>query len=47
VWFILMIVRMSSLEVIDDLDVELWWRSCKCYRWCRLTPESHHGDGHR
>jgi hypothetical protein len=29
---------MSSLEGIDDLEVELWLRPCKCHRWCRLTP---------
>jgi hypothetical protein len=39
VCFILAIVCMSSLEGIDDLDVELWLRPCKRYRWCRLTPE--------
>jgi hypothetical protein len=29
---------MSSLEGIDDLEVELWLRPCKRHRWCRLTP---------
>jgi hypothetical protein len=36
---ILVIVCMSSLEGMDDLDVELWLRPCKRYHWYRLTPE--------
>jgi hypothetical protein len=36
---------MSSLEVIDDFDVEIWLRLCKRYRWCRVTPKRHRGDG--
>jgi hypothetical protein len=47
VLFILVIVCMSRLVVIVDLDVEIWLRSCKRYRWCRLTPEGHHGVGLR
>jgi hypothetical protein len=44
-WYILVIICMSSLEVIDDLDVEIWLRSYKCYLWYRLAPEGHRGDG--
>jgi hypothetical protein len=39
VWFILVIICMSSLDVIVNLDVEIWLRLCKRYHWCRLTPE--------
>jgi hypothetical protein len=45
VWFILVIVCMSRLVVIVDLDVEIWLRPCKRYRWCGLMPEGHYGDG--
>jgi hypothetical protein len=45
VCIILVIICMSSIDVIVYLDVEIWLRSCKHYRWCRLTPEGHHGDG--
>jgi hypothetical protein len=45
VWFILVILCMSRLDVIVDLDDEIWLRSCKCYRWCSLTQEGHRGDG--
>jgi hypothetical protein len=45
VWFILVILIMSRLDVVVDLDVEVWLRLCKCYRWCRLMPEDHRGDG--
>jgi hypothetical protein len=46
VWFILVNLCMSRLDVIVDLDDGLWLRSCKRYHWCRLTPEGHRGDGH-
>jgi hypothetical protein len=45
VWFILVILCISRLDVVVDLDGEIWLRSCKRYRWCRLMPEGHHGDG--
>jgi hypothetical protein len=45
VWYILVIICMSSLDVIADLDVEIWLRPCKFYHWCRLTPKGHRGDG--
>jgi hypothetical protein len=45
VWIILVIICMSRLVVIVYLDVEIWLRLCKCYRWCRLMLEGHHGDG--
>jgi hypothetical protein len=45
VWFILAILCMSRLDVIVDLDVEIWLRLCKHYYWCRLTPEGHRGHG--
>jgi hypothetical protein len=45
VLYILAIICMSSLDVIVELDVEMLWRPCKRYRWCRLTPKGHHGDG--
>jgi hypothetical protein len=35
----------SPLGVVVNLDVEIWLRQCKLYRWCRLTPEGHRGDG--
>jgi hypothetical protein len=40
-------VCMSCLDVIVDLDVEIWLRPYKRYHWCRLTPEGHRGDGLR
>jgi hypothetical protein len=46
VWFILVILCMSRLDVVVDLDVGIWLRPCKHYCWCRLTPEGHRGDGH-
>jgi hypothetical protein len=45
VWFILVILCMSRLDVVVDLDVRIWLRPCKHYCWCRLTPEGHRGDG--
>jgi hypothetical protein len=31
--------------VIVDLDVEIWLRPGKHYRWGRLMPKIHRGDG--
>jgi hypothetical protein len=45
VYFTLVILCTSRLDVIVDLDDKIWLRPCKCYPWCRLTLEGHHGDG--
>jgi hypothetical protein len=45
VLYILVIICMSGLDVIVELDVEILLRPCRLYHWCRLTPEGHHGDG--
>jgi hypothetical protein len=45
VLYILVIICMSGLDVIVELDVEILLRPCRLYRWCRLTPEGHRGDG--
>jgi hypothetical protein len=31
--------------VIVDLDIEIWLRPCKRYRWGRLMFKGHRGDG--
>jgi hypothetical protein len=43
--YIFVIVCMSSLDMIVELDVEMLLRPCKRYCWYRLTPEVHHGNG--
>jgi hypothetical protein len=45
VLYVFVIVCMSSLDMLVELDVEMLLRPCKRYRWCRLTPEGHRGDG--
>jgi hypothetical protein len=40
----LFIVCMSGLIMIDDLDIEMYLRPFKYYRWCSLMPERYHGD---
>jgi hypothetical protein len=40
----LFIICMSGLIMIDDLDIEMYLRPCKYYRWCRLTPDRYRGD---
>jgi hypothetical protein len=47
VYFTLVILCLSRLDVIVDLDDKIWLRPCKCYRWYRLMPKGHCGDGLR